>query len=182
MESLKIVGLCIASAMIYGILHDLVTANLCVEYFSVFHPPLFHTTSPWLLAFGWGVVATWWMGLFLGPLIAVSARSGQLPKLGWRDLVRPLVTLLLISYACALTAGLIGFFAVGRIPAWVYTTVPRMIYAHLGPDRQRFFTADLFAHNASYFVSGIGAFVVCGLTIRRRIRMNVDRIVGERPL
>jgi hypothetical protein len=58
-ESLKIIVLCIVAAMVYGILHDQVTARVCVEYFTIGHPPIFHTDDPTLLAFGWGVIATW---------------------------------------------------------------------------------------------------------------------------
>lgn len=46
MESVKIVLLCIVSAVIYGILHDQVTARVCVEYFTIGHPPMFSTNSP----------------------------------------------------------------------------------------------------------------------------------------
>lgn len=45
-EALQITGLCIAAAVRYGILHDQVTARICVEYFIIGHPPLFDTTSP----------------------------------------------------------------------------------------------------------------------------------------
>jgi hypothetical protein len=34
-ESLKIVVLCIVAAIAYGILHDQVTARVCVEYFTI---------------------------------------------------------------------------------------------------------------------------------------------------
>jgi len=66
MEMVKIVLLCIVSAVVYGILHDQVTARACVEYFTIGHPPVFKTDSPTLLALGWGVIATWWVGLLLG--------------------------------------------------------------------------------------------------------------------
>lgn len=62
MEFLKIVALCISASVLYGIVHDQITARICVEYFTVFHPPVFATTSPTLLGFGWGVIATWWAG------------------------------------------------------------------------------------------------------------------------
>src|SRR5579871_957991 len=104
MEGLKIVGCCIGAAILYGVLHDLVTANLCVEYFSVFHPDIFHTDSPWLLALGWGVIATWWMGLFIGGMIAVSAQIGSLPKIGWREILKPLGVVLGVSYVASIIA------------------------------------------------------------------------------
>ena len=61
-QSLKIILLCMASAVIYGICHDQVTTRVCVEYFTVGHAPIFHTESPTLLAFAWGTTATWWVG------------------------------------------------------------------------------------------------------------------------
>ena len=53
----RIVLLSIASAIGYGILHDQVTARVCVEYFTIGHPPVFSTDSPTLLALGWGTIA-----------------------------------------------------------------------------------------------------------------------------
>lgn len=42
-EIVKIVLLCIVAAALYGIVHDQFTARICVEYFSIGHPPLFHS-------------------------------------------------------------------------------------------------------------------------------------------
>jgi hypothetical protein len=58
-EALKIILLCVLSAITYGILHDQVTARICVEYFTIGHPPMFATDSPTFLALGWGILATW---------------------------------------------------------------------------------------------------------------------------
>ena len=58
MEAFKIVAFCIAAAVVYGILHDQVTAHVCVEYFTIAHPPVFPTESPFWLAVGWGIIAT----------------------------------------------------------------------------------------------------------------------------
>jgi hypothetical protein len=52
-----------------------VTARVCVEYFTVGHAPIFHTESPTLLAFWFGTMATWWVGLILGVLAALAARA-----------------------------------------------------------------------------------------------------------
>ena len=86
MERIRIVLLALFAAICYGIVHDQVTARVCLEYFTIGHPPLFSTTSPTLLALGWGVVATWWVGLPLGLLLAVAARGGQRPPLSAADL------------------------------------------------------------------------------------------------
>src|SRR6516164_1800000 len=109
MEFLKVWLLCIFAAVLYGILHDQVTARVCVEYFTIGHPPVFNTTSPTLLALGWGVIATWWMGAFLGLILALAARLGSPPRLNADDLIKPVLGLLLVMAVSALGAGVIGY-------------------------------------------------------------------------
>src|SRR5690349_417924 len=95
MEAIKVVVLSIVAAALYGITHDQVTARICVEYFTLGHPPVFATESPTLLALGWGVLATWWWGLILGLLLAGSARLGSRPKASAASLVGPMGFLML---------------------------------------------------------------------------------------
>lgn len=166
MHVVAIIALCVASAVIYGILHDQVTARVCVEYFTIGHPPVFLTESPTLLGIGWGIIATWWVGLLLGIPLAIAARAGHRPRRGVRSLVRPVAILLLIMGGCALPAGLVGF-ALGRGGA-VYlveplaSLVPREIHAH--------YLADLWAHSASYLVGLVGGIVVIVRVWRSRGR------------
>ena len=70
MNSLRIILLGLVSAVGYGLLHDQVTVRISLEYFTIGHPPLVPTEDPTLLALAWGVVATWWVGLPLGGLLA----------------------------------------------------------------------------------------------------------------
>jgi hypothetical protein len=81
MQFLRIVLLCVGAAVGYGEVHDQITAHLCVEYFSVAHPPIFHTDNPTLLAIGWGFIATWWVGMMLGVPLAAAARWGVVAKM-----------------------------------------------------------------------------------------------------
>lgn len=165
MQSFKIVLICIAAAILYGIIHDQFTAHICVEYFSVFHPPVFRTTSPTLLALGWGVFATWWMGAFLGILLAIAARAGARKKLNPGDLLRPILKLLLVMGSAAVLAGLTGYLVADQgivaPPSWVSSILP--------PTKHARFMADWWAHNASYFVGFFGAVLLCVLTIRKRL-------------
>ena len=110
MQSLAIVLLCVAAAVVYGVLHNQVTARVCVEYFTIGHPPLFYTDSPIRLAIGWGVIATWWVGLILGILLALAARAGYPPPVPVERLVRPVLRLLLVMGTVAILAGTVGFF------------------------------------------------------------------------
>ena len=118
-ESLKDLGAmvaivfqCIGAAMLYGIVHDQITARVCLEYFSVWHPPILphwlNPQSPTDQALFWGVAATWWMGLFIGVPLSIVARVGSKPPLSARDLRRPTGLLLITMAVCALLAGIIG--------------------------------------------------------------------------
>src|SRR5205807_554848 len=53
-----------------GIAVDLVTANVAVDYFAVYHPHVVSSTSPWVLALVWGVGASWWAGAIGGAILA----------------------------------------------------------------------------------------------------------------
>src|SRR5437762_268271 len=114
MEFLKIVGLGILAAVSYGIIHDQITARVCVEYFTIGHPPLIPSTSPTLLALAWGVVATWWVGLPLGFTLASAARLGHRPKLLAAQLTPLILRLLATMAAVALFAGIVGYILASR--------------------------------------------------------------------
>src|SRR5437899_8227771 len=94
MRTLAIILMCVIAAVAYGIVHDQVTARVCVEYFTVGHPPVFGTDDPTLLGLGWGIIATWWVGALLGVPLAVVARAGSRPKRSVGSLVPPVATLL----------------------------------------------------------------------------------------
>jgi hypothetical protein len=166
MEFAKIVLFSVAAAIVYGILHDQVTAHLCVEYFTVAHPPVFHTQSPFLLALGWGVLATWWVGLPLGLLLAAVARVGSVPRLVLAD-VRPWIIVLLVAMAiCALVAGGVGSYLV----ATGVSPVPGGWAARIPPSKQVAFSADAWAHLASYASGMLGGLILIGYAFFRRMR------------
>jgi hypothetical protein len=164
MQAIAILGLCVGAAVVYGILHDLVTAHVCVEYFTIGHPPVFGTEDPVLLALGWGVIATWWVGLILGIALEVAARGGKRPPRTVSSLVRPVVQLMLFSGAVALVAGLIGWIAASQ--GWVFLVGP--LASDVPRSRHAAFLADLWAHSASYFVGFLGGLVVCVRVWRSR--------------
>jgi len=161
-ESLKIIVGCIAAAIVYGIVHDQVTARICVEYFTVFHPPVFATVSPTLLGLGWGVIATWWVGAFLGMLMCIAARSGPRPKLTIREVARPIIWLLTGMGCSALLFGVLGYFMGSMPPNW---------FAAIPTPAHRRFVADWWAHSASYATGFLGGLLVCVLVYIRRGRL-----------
>jgi len=164
MQAIGIVLLSVLAAIVYGIVHDQVTARICVEYFTIGHPPVFHTDSPTLLGLGWGVIATWWVGLFLGVPLAIAARAGRRPKRSVEQLVRPIGVLLACMAVTALLAGLTGH-VLARRGAIVLTgplnqLVPR--------EKHVAFLTDLWAHSASYLAGFIGGIVLIVITWRSR--------------
>src|SRR5215831_17293133 len=96
MQAIGIVIISIVAAVVYGIVHDQVTARVCIEYFTIGHPPVFRTESPTLLAIGWGIFATWWVGLILGVAAALVCRVGSRPKFDAAELIRPIAILMIV--------------------------------------------------------------------------------------
>ncbi len=163
-ESLKICFVSTLAAVPYGVVHDQITARICLQYFTIFHPPIFATQSPTLLALGWGVIATWWMGAALGVLLAIACRIGSRPKLSAANVFKPIAKLLIVMAGCALLAGLLGFALARRgtvfPPEWVSDNLP--------PAADARFMADWWAHGASYAVGFFGGIILCILQYRRR--------------
>jgi hypothetical protein len=159
-EFLKIVASCVLAAVLYGVVLDQVTARICVEYFTVFHPPVFATQSPTLLGLGWGVIATWWAGGIIGFMLACAARFGAQSKLTAREL-DPLVGYLMLTMAfCAVVFGVIGYFK-GVLPLWLYLTLPA--------EKHSRFLADWWAHTASYASGFLGGLILCAVVSVRRL-------------
>ncbi|MGB6483259.1 MAG: hypothetical protein WBE86_07205 [Candidatus Acidiferrales bacterium] len=155
-ESLKIILLTMAAAILYGVVHDQITIRVCPEYFTVAHPHIFRTSSLTLIALGWGVVATWWGGLAAGVAFALAARAGSPQKFTWRRFVRPGLVLLLVMGASATLAGFIGHWMasagqISSVQAWGLM---------LPAEKQPAFMADVFAHVFSYLAGGVGSVII----------------------
>lgn len=165
MESLKIILLSIAAAIAYGILHDQVTARICVEYFTIGHAPIFGTEDPTLLGIGWGILATWWVGLFLGVPLAIVSRAGKRPKRDAASLVRPIVLLMVVSAGGAFVAGLLGWMLASRGVVRLVGPMADSVPA----DRHVAFLIDGFAHTASYGFGFVGGLIVMALVWHWRL-------------
>jgi len=168
--ALKILLICILAAVVYGIIHDQFTARICVEYFTIGHEPIFGTENPTLLGLGWGVIATWWMGAFLGVPMAVACRAGKRPKIEPAAIIRPLGRLLLVMGILATISGLTGYLlaSAGKIQLW--GTIANRVPA----DRHVVFLADLWAHNMSYASGFFGGWVVIARTWHKRRKAAIS--------
>jgi hypothetical protein len=167
-EFVKIVALGVLASVLYGVVHDQITARICIEYFTIGHPQLVHTTSPTLLGLAWGIAATWWVGLPLGFLLALAARRGTRPRLSAGQ-VGPLIFRLLASVALlAFAVGLLVYF----LATHGYMALSKD-WADLLPTSARIpFLVDAFTHLASYAFGIIGGVIVAVLTYRRRRSME----------
>ena len=172
MRALSIIILCVGAAVAYGIVHAKITARICVEYFTIGHPPVFGTESPTLLGLGWGIIATWWVGLLVGVPLAVAALAGCRPKRALSSLVRPVATLLLVMAVCAVAAGVAGYGLGQRGLVQLTEPLDSMVPA----DRHARFLADLWAHSMSYLVGFVGGVV----TIARVWRSRGTGVAPER--
>jgi hypothetical protein len=166
MQSAAIIVLCIVAACAYGIVHDQVTARICIEYFTVGHPQILTvpTDSPTVLGFVWGIVATWWVGFGLGIPLALVARFGKRPKRSVGDLFRPVGVLLIVTGMLAVAAGVMG--SALAVNGWVFLSGP--IAERVPAEHHVGFLADLFAHNMSYFAGSIGGVALIVKTWRSR--------------
>lgn len=152
----KIILLCVAAAVAYGVLHDQITARLCIEYFTVAHPPIFPVASPALVALCWGVASTIGIGLVFGVLLTLVADSGGTPPLTASRLAGPVATLLGVTALAAFAAGWCGYFLAQSgaiaIPAGYADVVPA--------ERHHAFMAVWFAHGASYLTGLSGGAIL----------------------
>jgi hypothetical protein len=167
-ETLKIILTSIGAGIIYGIIHDQITARVCIEYFTVFHPKVIESNSPTLLALTWGVIATWWAGAILGTMLAVAARAGSRPALNTSNLIRPITKLLAVMAVSALVEGIAGYTLtrLGFVSAAAWIA--------FNPSRDAVLMADWWAHTASYGSAFIGGSVLCVLTFCRRARSSTE--------
>ena len=156
-NSAKVILITILAAITYGIIHDEITAHLCVEYFTLAHAPLFHTDSPAILGLCWGIAATLGVGLVLGVLLAAVSQSGASPPYPIPPLIRSISSLLLMMALSAALPGIMGF----NLSRHSLIPFPSG-FAYLIPlDRHDRFIAVWFAHSASYLVGFLGgAFLI----------------------
>jgi hypothetical protein len=164
MNKTKVILLCTLAAIAYGIIHDQITAHLCVEYFTIAHPPLFHTTSPTILGFCWGIAATIGIGVVLGAILAEVSQSEGPPPYPIRSLARSLLLLLAIMAVSAFLAGLIGY----QLSRHSIVSLPETLIYQIPSARHDRFMAVWFAHGASYLVGlAGGTFLILRLWLQR---------------
>lgn len=155
----KVVSLCLGAAVGYGIVHDQITARLCIEYFTVAHAPLIQTTSPTLIGLFWGVAATFGVGLALGCPLALVAHSPGLPPVPLAKLGKSIGLLLAMMATAATVCGFAGF----ELSRRGFVSLPESWADVIPLAHANGFMAAWAAHGASYLVGLVGG---CTLIFR----------------
>jgi hypothetical protein len=167
---LAIVGVFVAAAVLFGVVHDQITARVSIEYFTIGHKTLVRSESPTVLGLVWGVVAAWWAGALAGIVVSLAAREGPWPRLSWREFVRPALVLAAAMGVSALLAGAAGYWLTSRGIVPIVDDYEDLI----APARQARFMADVFAHRASYGVALLGTVVIALRALWARVRSPVE--------
>jgi len=170
MQTVGIVITAILAAILYGIIHDQVTARICVEYFTIGHPRLIDSDSPTVLGLFWGIIATWWVGLPIGIGLAIAARAGRRPKLTCSRLIRPIGILLCGMFGVATLAGLVGYFT---SIAGIFNLVPQLA-SRIPEDKHIAFLTAGWAHSGSYLAGIIGGVILWIVTWKRRGKQQIE--------
>ncbi len=165
MQAVRIVVLSVLACVLYGMIHDQITARICVEYFTVGHRRVIQSQDPTLLGIVWGVLATWWVGLFLGIPLAAFARLGPRPKRTAASLVRPIAVLMVVTAWAAVVIGLVTWLAASN--GWM--TLPSKWQAKLPAERHTLFLVAYWIHNGSYVSGFVGGLLVMAWVWRTRI-------------
>lgn len=164
MQSFSIIVMSIVACVCYGIIHDQITARICVEYFTIGHPIIIPTRDPTTLGLLWGVIATWWVGAILGVLLAIAARVGRRPKRSAASLFRPILVLLVVTGLIATIAGIAGYTAASN--DWVWLVGP--IADRVPTESHVPFLVDMWIHSASYIAAFVGGIILVVLVWRSR--------------
>lgn len=177
MKFIKTILTTLVFAIAYGILHDLVTAHLCVEYFTIGHPKIIESESPILLALIWGVIATWWVALPMGIFIAGFNHFGSQPTLEFNVILKLILKLILIMFGVALLAGIIGYVLTELNVIYL---VPRLA-DYIDVTKHSKFLAAGWAHTSSYLSGIVGTIVICKIILKRRKERLKISTKGQTP-
>jgi hypothetical protein len=137
-------------ACLLGLAIDVVTANVAVEYFTVHHPHVVDSRSPWVMALVWGIGASWWFGLIAGVLLWwINFRRAQ--PLSSKRIVRIIVPYLVVIWLVmmGIVAGVYGI--AGRIPE-------KQRRATFESDRR--LMAVALSHSTEYALGGIATILL----------------------
>ncbi len=174
MAWLRIVLTTTGLAVVYGVLHDLVTVHVAPTYFTVAHPTIVETDSLVLLARVWGVVATWWGGALAGCVLGWASLVGPYPRLPYRRLLGWLLRAMALMATAAACVGVVAWWA--KANDWARFPV---LDAYAIPvEEQARFMGAAGAHLTSYAGLAVATVVLTIKAWRWRLAQPADTVDG----
>jgi hypothetical protein len=151
-------------AGLFGAFHDQISCTVSPEYFTKFKYRQFALPDEWPLrpaAALIGYLASWWMGIPIGGILATVALSAPTKALMFRETLRAYVTVVTVSLVVGLCGLLLSSLLIPGNSALFY--VPEDV-----TNRGAFLHAGAM-HDATYLGGGIG-LVIAWITLVRRLR------------
>lgn len=146
----------IGLACTLGLCLDVVTANVAVEYFTVHHPRVVDSRSPWVMALIWGIGASWWFGAIAGAALAwINHRRTQ--PLAPRRILKEVAIACAVLW-CVMISILVAIYLFAG-------TIPEEIRRPSFESDRRIMAVAL-AHQFEYLLGGI-ALVIVGVRLWR---------------
>ena len=137
-------------SMLFGVAFDLVTAHMAVEYFTIHHPKVVESQSPLVMAFVWGIGASWWFGLICA--ITLWQYNARRPNPMQFYSILALVRRALVIIWIVMMSILLGIYCVfALVPAYQR----KVSFEH---DRRLMSVA--ITHQTEYVLGGIALIVV----------------------
>ena len=167
-EAVLVVLLAVGGAVTYGVVNDQFTAHLAPQYFTIGHVDHLHVNTPFMLAFEWGFLGTWWVGLTLGILAAMIARLGWGAKVPAAWFVPRLVGLFGAMALAAAATWIVAYFLAGANAV----DVPSVVRPGVVPSQRLTYYADWAANVASYAAGGCGALALLAWAGWRRLHAS----------
>lgn len=121
------------------------------------------------------MIATWWVGLPIGFLLASASTVGRREPLEVRTVLGLIGRLLAIMAVCATVLGCIGYTLADR----GLLELPEALAAAVPVDRHARFVAAWWAHSASYGAGIVGSLILVAVAWRKR-RPAVGRLSAGR--
>ena len=142
-----LVMLCVLVSVEYGFLHELLTAHISREYFTI-GAFIYGALPSWLpcdrltLAIYFGIMYFWWIGLALGILLVLFCRELNFIKVFWL-----LQRMCLMGFFLALIGAIVG----GYLASAELLHIPPLLVGMIGrTDRVVAFQSAVDAHAVSY--------------------------------
>lgn len=172
--------LCVGFAMAYGILNDLITSRISVEYFLygkgvaervsaevAGDPDRFRGTLD-VQAMRIGALATWSAGLIAGAAILITNSVGRRPRLRMRSMLGLLPLIGVSAVAFAIVGGLLGY--AGAFTRFSADFAEMVAKDEMRPAR---FMAVFGIHLGGYVGALVGLIAACvAVVMKRRIEQE----------